>query len=287
MKKWKSLVKLLFTATFVFTLFIWFDFQSIYKAIGNVSWWLYLLVIAGHFVLMGIKALRWYFLLHSLQIPCSYSQALKAYVVGFSFGTFTPGQLGDMGKLMLIPGSKGQRGKAFVSTVADRAWDLAGLVFVTIGSGLLLYSSEIKTNNLKVGLIVFCIILLFLPLCYFLVKKLIWRQFDMDIGELFRFWQWSFLLTAFALTIQCLRWVVLALALKLPVISTAAIAMTGTLVALIPVSFGGLGTREATIAVMFSHNGLDPVVGVSFSFLMFGSYLVGAFSGAFLLYVTE
>lgn len=288
MKKWKSFTKLLFTAVFVFILFIWFDFRSIYKAIGNVSWWLYLLVIAGHFLLMAIKALRWQLLLHSLQIPCSYGQAVKAYVAGFTFGTFTPGQLGDMGKLMLISGAKGQRGKALISTVTDRVWDLAGLVFVTVGCGLFLFFAEIQANNLMICGLFFCgASLLLFPFFYRSVKKLVWRKLDIDIAELFRSWHWSFLLTAFALAVQYLRWAVLALALKLPIISTAAIAMMGTLVALIPVSFGGLGTREAAIAALFSHNDLDPVVGVSFSFLMFGSYLVGAVAGALLLYVNK
>lgn len=70
----------------------------------------------------------------------------------------------------------------------------------------------------------------------------------------------------------------------MPFISTAAIATVGTLVALLPVPLGGLGTREATIAALFTYNNLDPITGVSFSFLMFGSYLVGALAGVFLLY---
>ena len=49
-----------------------------------------------------IKALRWQLLLKSLQIHCSYGQILKAYIAGVALGTFTPGQLGDMGKVIKV-----------------------------------------------------------------------------------------------------------------------------------------------------------------------------------------
>lgn len=286
MNKWKPLIKLLFTTLFVLLIFIWFDFHSIYDAMGNVSWWLYLLVISGHFVLMAIKALRWKLLLQSLHIPCSYGQAVKAYTAGFAFGTFTPGQLGDMGKVMLIPGATGQRRQALIPTLTDRIWDFLGLVLVTGGCLVYLFFSEISENDFFFyGVAIGCSGLLLFPFIHKFLQKLIWRKLNTDITDLFRKWHWSFLLTALALVIQFFRWAILAFAFKLPIITTATIAMTGTLVALLPVSFGGLGTREATIATLFTYNGLDPVVGVSFSFLMLGSYLVGALAGTLLLHI--
>ena len=284
-KNWKRFLKLFFTALFVFFIFTWFDFHSIYDAIRHVSWYFYIFVIAGHFVLMAIKALRWQFLLQSMHVPCSYSQAVKAYTAGFAFGTFTPGQLGDMGKVMLIPGATGHRREALISTLTDRIWDFLGLVLVSGACALFLFFSEMRVNGyFFYGVVFGCIGLLFSTFVYRYVQKFIRRKLNLDIAELLKAWHWSFLLTVLALAVQFSRWVILALAFKLPVITAAAIAMVGTLVALLPVSFGGMGTREATIAALFTHNGLDPVVGVSFSLLMLGSYLVGALAGALLLF---
>ncbi len=283
--KSKLLIKISLTTLFVLLIFFRFDFYSILDAIGEVSLWLYLVPILGHFVLMAIKALRWQLLLRSLQVPCTYAEAFKAYTAGFAFGTFTPGQLGDMGKVMLISGAKGLRKRALITTLADRFWDLAGLILVAGGCACFLFFAQIKPAGLFLcGLFLCVAVFLLLPWIYRFAQKLILRKMDTDIGGLFVNWHSLFFLTVFALLVQFCRWAVLAVAFELPVFTTAASAMIGTLVALVPVSFGGLGTREATIAALFSYNCLDPVVGVSFSFLMFGCYLVGALVGALLLY---
>ena len=284
-KKVKPLIKLSFTALFVLLIFSMFDFYAIWDEICVVSFWLYLVPIFGHFVLMTIKALRWKLLLNSLQINCSYAEALKAYTAGFAFGTFTPGQLGDMGKVMLIEDASGKRKRALISSLTDRFWDLLGLIVFTGGCAFFLFFAQIKLSGLFLYGLFFCIACLLLaPWIYRIAQKLILRKMKTDIGELFVDWHWSFLLTLLALFVQFLRWAVLALAFKLPIFTAASSAMIGTLVALVPISFGGLGTREATIAAVFSYSGLDPVIGISFSFLMFGCYLVGAMVGIFLLY---
>lgn len=285
MNTWKPVIKIAFTSLFVVLIIYWFDFSSIYDALGHVSWLLYLIVISGHFVLMAIKALRWQLLLRSLQIPCSYGQAVKAYTAGVAFGTFTPGQLGDMGKIMLIPGATGQRKKALISTLIDRVWDFLGMVVVTGVCIVYLFFPVIKHNVVFYGGAFICFGMFLLPFVYNFMQKIILRKLNINIDELFKNWQFSFLLTVLALVIQFFRWAILAIAFKLPILTTASIAMAGTLVALLPVSFGGLGTREVTIATLFSLNGLDPATGVSYSLLMLGSYLVGALAGFFLLYI--
>lgn len=284
-KKIKPAIKILFTVLFVFLIFSKFDFHTIWVEINKVSLWLYMVPVLGHFVLMAIKSLRWKLLLNSLQINCSYGEALKAYTAGFAFGTFTPGQLGDMGKVMLIENAYGQRKRALIPSFADRLWDLLGLVAVSGGCALFLFSAEIKSSSFILYGLLFCVACLFLTLpIYRFVQKLILSKMEANISKLFVNWHLSFFLTFLALFVQFFRWAVLALAFKLPIFAAASSAMVGTLVALVPISFGGLGTREATIAAVFSYSGLDPVIGISYSFLMFGSYLVGALVGVILLY---
>lgn len=63
--------------------------------------------------------------------------------------------------------------------------------------------------------------------------------------------------------------------------------MVGTLVALIPVSIAGLGTREATLEYLFRYKGIQEGIGVAFSLIMFSSYLIGAMAGVILLFISK
>ena len=278
-------MKILFAVLFFSLVLSRVDFLTIIDTVSNISLWLYLVPILGHFVIMLIKALRWQLLLNSLEIYCPYTQTLKAYTAGVALGMLTPGQLGDMGKVMLLDNAIGKRKQALVSSVTDRVWDLLGLVLVSAVCAFLLFFSHFTLAKFFSYGFILCIVgLCFFPWIYRSLQKIILSEVDTDISCLFVNWHWVLFLTVLSLCVQFFRWSVLAVAFKLPIFTTAASAMIGTLVALIPVSFGGLGTREATMAAMFSFNGLEPALGVSFSLLMFGCYLVGGFAGVIVLF---
>ncbi len=285
LNKWKSYLKIVVSFLLILLILNKFDLHSIVEEARDVSIWLYLLVILGHFVLMAIKALRWKILLNSFRIKCSYREALKAYITGFAFGTFTPGQLGDMGKVMLIGAAGRQRKLALIPSFADRLWDLFGLILVSSVCVLFLFSKQFEFYTIVV--FVFSSLTVAFVFAYWLypmVRNQFLRRSEADIADLFKNWHWSMCLTAIALLIQLLRWLILSVALGVPALLGATSAMIGTLIALVPVSFGGLGTREAAMAALFSLNGLSPALGVSFSLLMFGSYLAGTFVGVILLH---
>ncbi len=274
-----------FTVLLVCAVFFYFNPGSIMTEARKVSLPLYFIVVMGHFILMIVKALRWKILLGSFQIHCTYRQALKAYTTAFSFGTFTPGQLGDMAKVMLIDSARGKRKLALISSICDRLWDLAGLCFVSLGCMFFLFSTRISVSGIFLYGSVFCILCVgMLAGIYPIARKFIKHRTEADISLLFTRWPSALALTILAITVQILRWAVLSFAMGLPVITATTIAIVGTLVALIPISIGGLGTREGAMAALFSSGGLDPVSGVGFSLLMFGSYLIGAVAGALLLH---
>lgn len=282
-KVFSFFLKIILAVIFLTAVFYWFNPSAILRVVKDVSLWLYGIVVLGHFLLMAIKSLRWKILLESFDIHCTYLQAFKAYIVAFSFGTFTPGQLGDMAKVMLIDGAKGKRKLALIPSFADRAWDLLGLVAVSAGCTSFFYSIRLNFLNVIFGSVFILCVLAFMLLLYRKLHKFFLQKSNTDISVIFSTWQWSAFLTLVVVIIQFFRWVVLALAMSLPVITAASSAMIGTLVALIPVSFGGLGTREAAIAWLFTSAGLSPEAGVGFSLLMFGSYLIGALAGAVVL----
>ena len=282
-KKNSFLVKFFLGVLFLIVLFYWFNPKVIFDETKKVSWWLYGLVVMGHFLLMAIKSLRWKILLESFGIHCDYKQALRAYVIAFSFGTFTPGQLGDMAKVMLIDGASGKRKLALIPSFVDRLWDLLGLVMASAGCASILYSIKLSLSNIVFVTVFIVCVLLLLVLLYRKVRKFFLQKYETDSAVIFYKWYWAVFLTCIVVIVQFFRWAVLAFALSLPIVTAASSAMIGTFVALLPVSFGGLGTREAAIAWLFASVGLSPESGVGFSLLMFGTYLIGAFAGVLLL----
>lgn len=276
--------KILLSALMVFALFVLLDPRPVFSEIQKVSLPLYGIVAALHLAMMAVKSQRWRILLHGYQISCSYRQSLKAYGAGFFFATLSPGQIGDMAKIMLVKNLRKKWKIALVPTVLDRLWDLGGLLITALICGVLMFRSDIHLSLLALpgGLIVTVSALLFRRL-YPLSRRYISRRFDIEIIPAQTHWLLPAICTAASLLVQIIRWLILALAMGIAPYPATAIAMIGTLAALLPISVGGLGPREGTMAALFASQGTDPALGVAFSLLMFGCYVFGTVVGALLL----
>lgn len=274
--------KLGFAGLLIYLVFRAVDVNQAIELISSTSVPLFVVVVAGHFALMVTKSLRWKMLCETRGAHIAYGSALKAYVTAFAFGTFTPGQLGDLGKVMLLRLPSASRKLAFAAAIVDRLWDLAGLLIVSALSVAWLFRRSIPSWTM-LGL-VFGTVLVSL-----IVLAVLW-QFRRSFGKLRRVvemtlagWKGALLLTTAAVLVQLVRWGILAVALSQSLLLSVTSATVGSLVALAPVTVAGLGTREATIGYLFLRNGSDSEAGVAFSLLMFTATLMGAAVGALML----
>ena len=270
-------IRIILGLALIFLIFKKFNVKNIYNQILNVSTILYFVVVSGHFLLMALKAKRWTILCKNNNLNMKYFSTFKAYTIGFAFGTFTPGKLGDLGKVLLIDAPNSIKKQALIPAIIDRLWDL----FILIIISAVFFMIIINTTKTILTIIIICLFFVFI--LGILLIMIIKNKYNVDLKKYLKNWRSLLSLTVVANIIQYLRWCLLAYTFNLPLLRTACAATIGTLIALFPVSIAGLGTREATLAYLFKINGIKPDIGVAFSLLMFGTYIINAVIGALFL----
>ncbi|MCP4196671.1 MAG: flippase-like domain-containing protein [Proteobacteria bacterium] len=277
-------LKLVFGILILAYLFNAVDYELIFKEMKVVSIPLYVLVVLGHFAIMGIKSYRWLRLCRTMNVEVSYKQALYAYSAAFSLGILSPGQIGDFSKVLLVDAKKYERKKILIAAFEDRLWDVIGLVFTCfLCLFVMVFVLRVKdafltTYFLGALVVVLLFIILFKPALRFLKNR-----YQTYLRTAFMRWRGSLLLTIVTIVVQLIRWAVLAMALNYEIVWSALSATIGTFVALIPISIAGIGTREATLVYLFGLKDIDAKFAIAFSLLMFSAYVVGAIVGGVLI----
>jgi uncharacterized protein (TIRG00374 family) len=259
----------------------------------------YLLAAAfANLLLFGLKSWRWRMLLRMQGIDYRWRDAFLAFVAGLFLGLVTPGRVGEMWKALYlkqdcdVPVSTG-----LASVLADRlfdfytilllgalglawfrllpAWSL-GLVAVAIGAAFLLPLALLSERIADLGVGATAR----LPFV---------RRYAAPLAEAAGRFQEGLrpllgpslmrplALTAVAYALFFSQGQLLALALDLQVgIAYLAVCLSvAGVVTLLPISFSGLGTRDAVLITLFAPMGLASEQAVAYSCLFFLSFYVG------------
>lgn len=249
-----------------------------------------------------LKSLRWHYLLKMQNIEYSIFKSFVTYAKGIYFGIITPGRLGELIKVVYLRNEKSvEVGEGFSSVLLDRFFDVYMLIIVSAMSCLKFSVTQPVVWLFIIG------ILIFIPfiLVVFKVEK-VRRIFKKPFDFLFPAGRNSFLrghiesfyygfrkiptkgiLLSFMLTVgiytmffvQC-YFLSRLVNLNLGFVNVIFISSIASLVAVIPVSALGIGTRDATIVYFFGKIGIAAAKGIAYSFLMFFSfYIIGAIIG--------
>jgi uncharacterized protein (TIRG00374 family) len=280
------------------------DLEQVYQIIANADILLVVLAILAVIPLILVKTIRWKAILSSQGVQIQLSHAFLAYFASLFIGYLTPGRLGEFVRAMYVSRDCGApSAKAFSSVLADRLFDLYALLIV---GGAALLTLLAHDTGVLIELVVSSI-LLALPLFLFLNSTSFgWLStVGLRLGSLghrlFAPGSWlhemraalrqmtvvvflvSIVLTAVAYAIFFGQCYLFAVSLGLPAnfaqISYA-IAL-GSLVALLPISISGLGTREAVIIARLGLAGVPTTAALGFSLLVFATfYIAGGLMGA-------
>ena len=276
-------------------LIVQFDLELIIDTIGAAQAGFVAVAFAFNFTLIGFRTLRWQRLLAANGIDYGFARSYLSYMVGILFGLFTPGRLGelfrayDVHKECRVP-----LGQVLPSVIADRLFDLIAVLLV----GILAAAAFIPAADVAVVLAALAVVLL-LPLaalrhprtasrieCFFqgraggsggkafaLAAEMVRRLAEID-GPVMAH---SAFYTALALGTYFGQCYLLALAVGLDVgfFQIAGAVALGILATLIPVSVGGIGTRDAAIIAYLAALGIAPAHALAFSIVMFGVFHVG------------
>ena len=271
---------------------IWIDTNLLYLSMA-------LALITPQIVM---KAWRWQLLMKMQNINYSLKDSSLAYFAGLFMGTITPGRLGDLIKVLYIRNKGHSFGKSFVSVFVDRAFDLLSLILMGYVS-MFIFITLFKREIFILSAIFLAIALLFI---FFIVDKRTNRRFlrwiytffvpekykkdiKINFDDFFRDLsllnvQGLFLAAIITIVVWGIYFVMaylfaLSLNIDIPFLYLATCVSISAIITLIPISISGIGTRDATLIILFSYLGLSKESAIAFSMMILVMYAVNGFIG--------
>jgi uncharacterized membrane protein YbhN (UPF0104 family) len=272
-------------------LLVWLDvtgvlsIQDVLATLARANPWLVGLSIAFYMPFLVVKSARWRLICIDMLMPLPWPDAWRIYAIGLAAGTFTPGQVGDVIKAWFLQRMGNPLGRSIGSSVLDRLFDVAGLAVLGL-LGVVVYGQKFAGQTQ--------VLLLIAAGCVFAVAFFAWAPTRLWLvgyvkrrlarlglggsgtpGES----EWSLrpntlvyvgLLTAASFAISVFRVWLLAAALGIvlgPLLVSGFVGLT-TAAALVPVSVGGIGTRDAVAALALAQLGRPAAEAVALSSLI-------------------
>jgi uncharacterized protein (TIRG00374 family) len=263
---------------------------------------------------LALKGYKWRVLVKTYSVDFPLLKAISYWLIGFVIGIITPGRMGDMARSYYLKGRL-PLGKALTTVIVDRVLDVFVLFFLSIFgiiSFITLYTFEFTYSPF---LLLFSVILPgFIIMLYILSRKefvvrLVRPFFKRIVSEKYKkgatkifhdFYSglnilkkkktsviYSFLVAIFSWLLIFFQTYVLSLSLNvgLSLVFIASILPVITLLDILPISFSGIGTRDAAMIFFFSFISLSAETAVFFSLLILVfNYFISATIG-FILWV--
>ena len=241
--------------------------------------------LAGAFVLMAanlaLQVLKWRYFVRLMNPEVSNTEAVASFMFGMTLGTVTPGQIGEFGGRVLGHGSL-PAGRIIGLTLVDRLQMICVLGTAGIVSVTVLYHFGPPLTALAVSVFGLAFIYLFfnpqfvIRLISRLNLNLLKRPVVQDFIEAIAVFRPRQLLTSLAFSIAFYLVVFFQMYLLLNSFSEVALvdgllgfAAMMFLKALVPISLGDLGIREASSVYFYSLRGIANTTSLSASLLLF------------------
>ncbi|MEO6456813.1 MAG: lysylphosphatidylglycerol synthase transmembrane domain-containing protein [Chloroflexia bacterium] len=276
---------------FSIALLVWLDvsgalpMERVWSAFSSADPGLVALSIGLYVPFLVVKAARWRLLSADMMMPISWADSWRIYSIGLAAGTFTPGQAGDALKAWYLQRAGYPLGRGLGSSVLDRLFDVAGLVALGL-LGVAVYGGRFagQTPALVAWVVLGVLVVVFLAwkpsrtwVVSFISRRLTRLGLVGQQGDSTPAWTLkpTTIATASALTIgsfatSIFRVWLLAAAVGVwlgPLEVSGFVGLT-TAAALVPVSVGGIGTRDAVAALAFTQLGHSAAEGIAVSLLL-------------------
>ncbi len=223
--------------------------------------------------LLIIRIIEWKMILKEQKITLGYFDSLKLYLIGMFYGSFTPGY---MGQLMRIPYMKEKTGepfgKLFINTLIDTfVHSFSIYAMIIIGAFLAVGTIPELFPITIVWMVGFCLAVLYFSgrkrgekffsvLITYLIPKKVKPQLNAFVDTFYSDFP-RFKAVIIPYLIGIITWVIvfsqeylimLGLDLQIPYFMFIVLYPIANVAGFIPISFGGLGTREFTAILIFT-----------------------------------
>ncbi|UCG68641.1 MAG: flippase-like domain-containing protein [Thermoplasmata archaeon] len=245
-------------------------------------------------VVISLLTIRWKYIIHTMGVEVNFKLCLILRLKGSFLGNITPGKIGDLYRAKhLSEETDFELAKSFSSVIIDRILDISALIFLNIlGLYILLFVFEIKTFWIEYIIFSFLILIgLFLIIKKNLMRKLLkpiykvfvpmdarqnivmhFNEFYMALAKIkLRNYLFSFIISIAVWIAGFIGIYFLALSLSISVslIFIISMAACATFISALPISIGGLGTREAVYVFFLSSIGIESEYSVALSLMVF------------------
>ncbi len=279
----------------IFIYILWnMDLKEVYNHLQSID----LMVLSAAIALMVpvilLKSLKWNVLTRACGIRHPFRKSVLGWLVGFSIGIVTPGRLGDLSRAYYLK-EEASLGTGLTTVVVDRIIDIIVLFVLTI-TGLSLLLATYTIGNIIFPIAVLFVTLLALALAFTrkgfvayilrpVFRRLVPEKYKSKLGTLFtEFYRgvglmgkkkslvaFSVIICAFTWSVSIFQYYIISLSLGLGAtyyFLFMIIPLTILLDAL-PISFSGLGTRDAVMIYFLGLLALSAELAVAFSLMIF------------------
>jgi len=290
--KWKTVFKFLpiiGIGIFIY-LIIKLDITKIFQEIKNLNFFFLPLILILVVLFYLIQTSKWFVIARKQKINLSFSEAFRINWISDFYGFVTPGKLGAIIRVNYLKKKGANIGKGISNFVIDKFLDLASLFVLAFGMGAIIFSKKIiPATGIYVSGLIFVFLVIFFLIFYkkencrrllgFFHKRFVPKKFKEKSKNLFDsfyedFPSINFLLGAFFLNLVCwitnyfvLYLIAVSLGISINFIYFLVILAISTVIAQIPITINGLGTREATLISLFGIMGISSVKVFSMSIL--------------------
>lgn len=252
------------------------DTEKLYEEIKKANWiWILISIILG-IPFCVLKSERWRLLLAERGVELSFFEAFRIFTLGLLAGLVTPGQLGELYKIVDIKKIGGSYKDGFMSSMGDRILDL--LLIMAMGGFYFLLKFFPKVD-LFANIYFFSFALFIFS---FLSTWLWLRFFKKNTYTSWKLISKISVLTFSAYVIYVFRLLILlwALEITLPLVFFTSAMGVMSIISLLPISIMGLGLRELSLFQLLATTNITESQILSFSLFIVSLYLFNGVIGA-------
>jgi len=278
LKKWRRYLPIIGLILFIYIL-IKIDITNVIGEIKQVNLYFLLLSLISIVIMLIVQTYKWHIIALKQNIKIPFVESFKINLIGNFYGLITPSKLGSIIRADYLKKytEKGNIGKGLFNFIIDKVLDISSVIFMVI-----LFSFVFR-DKLELPISFFTALFLFFTLVTlffmkkdrsrlvlrFFYKKIMRKNIEDKARVTFdsfyenipkkRYFILFFLLNIISwIFIYLISYFIgLSVGIELGFLFYLAILPVGTLVAMIPISVGGLGTREAALISLFAVFGVS------------------------------
>ena len=220
-----------------------------------------------------IRSHAWHFILKEQKIKIGYWQTLKIFLIGYFYGSFTPGYLGQLMRIPYLKEKTDQPyGKLFVNSVIETtSHTLSAYFVILIGSVLIIEQIPQLFIIVLIWILILAALIIYFigknrgeKLLFGLIKYFIPKRAKSNLKEFVKTFYNGFPRIhrlIYPVFLGFLTWIiifsqeyifVIALGLEIPYLHFLIFFPIANAAGFLPISFAGLGPREITAILIFT-----------------------------------